>query len=300
MRTLVVGATGFVGERLVEALSARGHEVVAFSRNATTESFPDGVEPFEGDLDDPDSLEGLCADVDVAYYLVHSLTADDFAERDRRYATAFRDVAADAGVDRVIYLSGISGSDLELSPHLESRREVETLLESGSYDLTVLRAAVIIGAGSASFQILQDLSERLPVMVVPEWVQTPCQPIAIGDTITYLVALLEVEETRGETYDIGGPTVWSYESLLRLTASEKGKRVYILPVPVMTPELSSHWLRLTTDVAYPVARALAESMRNPVTVDEDADIQRVIPIEQTPIEMAVRTALAELGETDGW
>ena len=294
MRRLVVGATGFVGTRLVEALLDQGHDVVAFSRNAHTESFPEGVEPFEGDLADPNSLAGVCADVDVAYYLVHSLTADDFAERDRRYATCFRDVASEACVDRVIYLSGISGESVDLSPHLESRREVETLLASGSYDLTVLRAAVIIGAGSASFQILQDLSERLPVMIVPEWIRTPCQPIAIQDVITYLVELLKIGETRGETYDIGGSTIWSYESLLRLTASEKGKRVHILAVPVMTPELSSHWLRLTTEVPYPVARALAESMRNPVTVREDADLQRVIPIERTSIETAVQTALADL------
>ncbi|MFP9061849.1 NAD(P)H-binding protein [Natrialbaceae archaeon A-chndr2] len=294
MRILVVGATGFVGTRLVDALVERGHEVVAFSRSASTASFPDGVEPFDGNLDDPETLTDLCTDVDVAYYLIHSLTATDFAERDRRYATRFRDLASEAGVDRVIYLSGISGDGRDLSPHLASRREVEEILGSGSYDLTVLRAAVIIGAESASFRILNDLTERLPVMVVPQWVRTPCQPIAIRDTITYLVELLDAGETRGRTYDIGGPTVWSYESLLRLTASEKGKRIYIVPVPIMTPELSSHWLRLTTEVEYAVARALAESMRNPVTVSEADDLQRVIPIERTPIESAVRTALEEV------
>ncbi|MCU4753975.1 NAD(P)H-binding protein [Halobacteria archaeon AArc-curdl1] len=293
MRILVVGATGFVGTRLVHALVERGHEVVAFSRSASTASFPDGVEPFDGNLDDPETLTDLCTDVDVAYYLIHSLTAADFAERDRRYATRFRDMATEAGVDRVIYLSGISGDGLDLSPHLASRREVEEVLATGAYDLTVLRAAVIIGAESASFRILNDLTERLPVMLVPQWVRTPCQPIAIRDTITYLVELLDAAETRGQTYDIGGPTVWSYESLLRLTANQKDKRIYIIPVPVMTPELSSHWLRLTTEVEYAVARALAESMRNPVTVSEDDDLQRVISIEQTPIESAVRTALEE-------
>ncbi|WP_254807955.1 NAD(P)H-binding protein [Natronosalvus amylolyticus] len=294
MRILVVGATGFVGTRLVHALVERGHEVVAFSRSASTASFPDGVEPFDGNLDDPETLTDLCTDVDVAYYLIHSLTAADFAERDRRYATRFRDMATEAGVDRVIYLSGISGDGRDLSPHLASRREVEEILGNGSYDLTVLRAAVIIGAESASFRILNDLTERLPVMVVPQWVRTPCQPIAIRDTITYLVELLGAEETRSRTYDIGGPTVWSYESLLRLTANQKGKRIYIIAVPVMTPELSSHWLRLTTEVEYAVARALAESMRNPVTVSEADDLQRVIPIERTPIESAVRTALEEV------
>ena len=297
MRILVVGATGFVGSRLVARLAELGHDVVAFSRSASQESFPDGVEVFEGDLADGDSLVDLCASVDIAYYLIHSLTADDFAARDREYARRFRDLASEAGVDRVVYLSGISGTGVDLSPHLESRREVESILAGGAYDLTVLRAAVIIGAGSASFRILHDLTDRLPIMAVPQWVRTPCQPIGIRDAVSYLVGVLDAEETRGESYDIGGPSVWSYESLLQLTAREKGKRLRILAVPVMTPELSSHWLRLTTDVQYEIARALAESMRNPVTVDADRDLQAVVPITQTPIETAVREALAELEPT---
>ncbi len=240
MRVLVAGATGFVGSRLVHALADRGHDVVAFSRSASETTFPDGVEPFEGDLGDPGSLGGLCAGVDVAYYLIHSLTAENFAGQDRRYARRFREAASGAGVDRVVYLSGISGDETDLSPHLASRREVESVLSAGAFDLTVLRAAIIIGPESASFRIVDDLTDRLPVMVVPEWVRTPCQPIGVDDTVAYLVGLLGVDETRGETYDIGGPSVWSYESLLELTAAEKGRRVVILPVPVMTPELSSH------------------------------------------------------------
>jgi len=294
MRILVVGATGFVGRRLVSRLADLGHDVVAFSRSASRESFPDGVDIFEGDLSDGESLVDLCEDVDVAYYLIHSLTAENFAARDREYARRFRDVASEAGVDRVIYLSGISGIGVDLSPHLESRREVESILTGGAFDLTVLRAAVIIGAESASFRILNDLTDRLPIMAVPQWVRTPCQPIGIRDTISYLVGVLDVDGTRGETYDIGGPSVWTYESLLQLTATEKGKTVYIVPVPVMTPKLSSYWLRLTTDVQFDIARALAESMRNPVTVAAASDLQKIVPIEQTPIETAVRDALAEL------
>jgi dTDP-glucose 4,6-dehydratase len=129
-------------------------------------------------------------------------------------------------------------------------------------------------------------------MLVPKWVRTPCQPIGVDDAISYLVELLDADETRGETYDIGGPSVWSYESLLKLTAMEKGKRVFIVPVPVMTPGLSSHWLRFTTDVQYAIARPLAESMRNPVTVDSEMDLQDAVPIDQTSIEDAVRKALA--------
>jgi dTDP-glucose 4,6-dehydratase len=292
MRVLVAGATGFVGSRLVDALLGRGHEVVAFSRSASERSFPEGVVPFEGDLCDPDSVDGLCEGVDVAYYLIHSLTAPDFAERDRRCARRFREAAAAAGVDRVVYLSGISGDETDLSPHLASRREVESVLAEGPYDLTVLRAAIIVGPESASFRIVDDLTDRLPVMVVPEWVRTPCQPIGVDDAVTYLVELLDADETRGETYDIGGPSVWSYESLLELTAREKGNRVYLLPVPVMSPELSSHWLRITTDVQYAIARPLVESMRHPVTVSDDRDLQSVVPIDRTPIDAAVRRALS--------
>lgn len=294
MRMLVVGATGFVGRRLIGRLCEAGHEVVAFSRSANSGAFPPGVELFEGDLGEPDSLVGLCEDIEVAYYLIHSLSGRNFAGDDRTYARRFAEIASAAGVDRVVYLSGISGDGEALSPHLASRREVETVLAEGTYALTVLRAAVIIGPESASFRILNDLTDRLPVMIVPQWVRTPCQPIGIRDTISYLVGVVDTDETRGETYDIGGPSVWSYESLLELTARQKGKRLRILAVPVMTPELSSHWLRLTTDVQYEIAHALAESMRNPVVVDADRDLQAVVPISQTPIETAVREALAEL------
>jgi len=224
MRILVVGATGFVGERLVRALDARDHDVVAFSRSASADSVPEGAEPFNGDLGDPTSLDGLCGGVDVAYYFVHSLTSENFAELDRQYAARFRDIASEAGVDRVVYLSGISGDETDLSEHLASRREVESVLAAGSFDLTVLRAAVIIGPESASFRIVDDLTDRLPIMVVPQWVRTPCQPIGIGDVIEYLVGVLGADETRGGTYDIGGPSVCSYESLLRRTATEKGRR----------------------------------------------------------------------------
>jgi len=292
MRVLVVGATGFVGGHLVDALIAEGHRVVAFSRSASRAAFPEGVEMFEGDLGDPASLEGLCDGVDAAYYLIHSLTAENFADLDRTYARRFRERASAAGVDRVVYLSGISGDERDLSSHLASRREVESVLEAGAFDLTVLRAAIIIGADSASFRIVDDLTDRLPVMTVPKWVRTPCQPIGVDDAVAYLVGVLDVQETRNGIYDIGAQTVWSYESLLELTAEAKGKRVLIVPVPVMSPELSSYWLRLTTDVQYAIARPLVESMRHPVTVDPERDLQAIVPIERTPVEEAVGRALS--------
>lgn len=293
MRILVVGATGFVGRRLVSSLTDRGHEVVAFSRSASQTSFPEGVVPFEGDLGNPESLEGMCEGVDMAYYLIHSLTSKDFAEKDRMYAARFQEIASESGVDRVTYLSGISGDETDLSPHLASRREVESVLARGEFDLTVLRAAIIIGPESASFRIVDDLTDRLPLMAVPQWVQTPCQPIGIDDAISYLVKLLDHDETRGETYDIGAPSVCSYKSLLKITAEQKNKRVFIIPVPVMTPGLSSHWLRFTTDVQYAIARPLAESMRYPVTVSEDRDLHNVIDLELTPVVDAVSQALSE-------
>ena len=165
------------------------------------------------------------------------------------------------------------------------------MLSAGEFDLTVLRAAIIIGTDSTSFRIVDDLTDRLPVMTVPKWVRTPCEPVAADDAITYLVDVLDAEETRGSTYDIGAPSVWSYQSLLRQTADAKGKRVLIVPVPVMSPELSSYWLRLTTDVQYAIARPLVESMRHPVTVDPERDLQNVIPIDRTPVETAIDRAL---------
>jgi dTDP-glucose 4,6-dehydratase len=294
MKALVAGATGFVGERLVSALLERGEDVVAFSRSASEYDWQPAVEPREGDLGDPESIAGMCEDIDVAYYLIHSLTRDNFADRDRRYAERFQKMASAAGVDRVVYLSGISGAaeGQTLSPHLASRREVEGVLAEGTFDLTVLRAAIIIGTRSASFRIVDDLTERLPFMIVPQWVQVPCQPIAIDDVIAYLIGLLEVPATRGEIYDIGAPDVWSYKSLMELTARLKDRSFLMVPVPVMTPELSSHWLRLTTDVQYDIARPLVESMRYPVTVDASRDIQDTVPIERTSIQDAVERTLA--------
>ncbi|MDZ7747207.1 MAG: NAD(P)H-binding protein [Halobacteriales archaeon] len=289
MRALVVGATGFVGSRLVESLTEADHEVVACSRSAASHEFPDGVESREADFAEPTTLDGLCEDIDVAYYLLHSLSAADFVERDRRYAKRFREQATAGGVDRVIYLSGIT-SEEQQSAHLDSRREVEGLLAAGDYDLTVLRAAIIIGSGSSSFRIIDDLTDRLPMMVVPEWVQTPCQPIYIEDAVEYLVRVLDVPATRNQTYEIGGPSVHTYESILRWLAALKGKHLLLVPIPVMSPELSAHWLRMVTAVDYNMARPLIESMRYPVTVSEETDIQSVVPIERTSIGEAMARA----------
>ncbi|WP_435348420.1 NAD(P)H-binding protein [Haloarchaeobius sp. HRN-SO-5] len=292
MRVLVTGATGFVGGHLVPALRDAGHDVVALVRDPDRYDPPAGVTVVAGDLLDPESLPPAFEGVDAAYYLVHSMRSGaDFEDRDRRAARAFADAATAAGVDRVVYLGGLGEERDRLSEHLRSRREVEHLLEEGSYDLTTLRAAIIVGSGSASFQMVHQLVKRLPVMVTPQWVETPCQPIAIDDVVAYLVGVLDVPGTAGETFEIGGPEVLTYREMLETTARITGQRLRVLPIPVLTPELSAYWVDIVTDVPRGVARPLIAGLRNPVVVTDDR-ITEYVDVELTPFEVAVRKALS--------
>lgn len=291
MNVLVTGATGFVGRSLVPALVAAGHTVTAMTRDADSYSPPENVAVVEGDLLSPSTLEGDFEDIEVAYYLVHSLQAgSEFAARDRDAAQNFAEAASEAGVDRVIYLGGLGETGEELSEHLRSRREVETILGTGEYDLTTLRAAIIIGAGSASFTMVQQLAGRLPVMITPQWVRTPCQPIAINDVISYLVGVLDEPETAGETFEIGGPDILTYGTVLRRTAHHLGKHPLIIPVPVLSPALSVYWVDLVTDVPKAVAHPLVYGLKNPVVVTDDR-IRDYLPIELTSFDDAVELAL---------
>jgi len=295
MRVLVTGATGFVGSRLVPTLLDRGHEVVALVRDADGYAPPAGVHVAEGDLLEPETLPPAFEidgdPVDAAYYLVHSMDGGPgYEERDRNCATNFVEAASDAGVDRVIYLGGLGEDREELSEHLRSRREVEQILASGGPDLTTLRAAIIIGAGSASFEVIHGLASRLPVMTTPKWVDTLCQPIAIDDVVGYLAGVLEVPETRDDTFEVGGPNVLTYAEILRRTRRQLGHRLWIIRVPVLSPELSAKWLRLVTDVNPYLARSLVEGLRNTVIVEDDR-IRDLVPIEQTPFEVAVAKAI---------
>jgi uncharacterized protein YbjT (DUF2867 family) len=300
VQVLVTGATGFVGGELVPALLDAGHEVTAMTRDADRYEPPAGVAPdrvtvVEGDLLDPTTLDGCLDGADAAYYLVHSLEAGpEFAERDRRAASNFVTAADDAGVDRVVYLGGLGETGGDLSPHLESRREVEAVLAGGTFDLTTLRAAIIIGDGSASFRMVQQLAARLPVMVTPRWVRTACQPIAIDDVVAYLVGVLDEPATTGGTYEIGGPEVLTYEALLRRTAAAMGRRPLILPVPVLSPGLSVRWVDLVTDVPAAVAHPLVHGLKNPVVVTDDR-IRELVPVELTPFDDAVAAALDDGG-----
>ena len=297
MRVLVTGATGFVGGHLVPALLAADHDVSVLVRDRGGYDGPDDVTVFEGDLLDPGSFDDALDGVEAAYYLVHSMRAGpDYAERDRRAASNFVAAADDAGVERVLYLGGLGEERDRLSEHLESRREVEHILADADFDLTSLRAAIIVGEGSASFEMVRQLAVRLPVMVTPQWVDTPCQPIAIDDVVTYLVEVLDVPELAGRTVEIGGPEVMSYKEVMARTAEiVTGRRPVIVPVPVLTPKLSAYWVNLVTDVPRSVAHPLILGLKNAVVVQDDS-IRKYLPIELTPFETAVRRAVGDGAE----
>jgi uncharacterized protein YbjT (DUF2867 family) len=294
MRVLVTGATGFVGQRLVPALLDADHDVGVLTRNADNFDGPADVTVIEGDLIDPETYQDTLSNYEVVYYLVHSLpTGDDFAERDRRMAHNFAHAASDA-VRRVIYLGGLGDSDDNLSEHLQSRREVELVLSSGEYALTALRAAVIIGEGNTSFEIIRQMTERLPPVATvpfPARARTDCQPIAIDDVIAYLVGVLTVPETAGETFDIGGPEVLTYPDFVQRTASAAGRSVTFVPA-VVPSTVMAEWVDLLTDVPAEVAQPLLRGMSTRVVVSETR-IHDLVPVDLTPIDTAIEQARSQ-------
>jgi uncharacterized protein YbjT (DUF2867 family) len=288
---LVTGASGFIGTRLVPALVERGHDVRAMTRRPT-DYHGQGTAVF-GDVDKPATLTEALRGVDVAYYLVHSLDAADFEDRDAMAAKAFGKAAAAAGVQRIIYLGGLGNDDDDLSPHLRSRREVEHLLRDSGVPVTVFRAAVVVGHGGISWELTRQLVARLPVMLTPRWVNTRTQPIALPDAIRLLVAACDAPQAVGATYEIGGPDVLRYVDMLKVVARIQNKRLLpVMTLPLLTPRLSSYWLSLVTEVDVRTARNLIDSMINEVVVRDESFRE----LDHTPcmsFEEAVRLAIQE-------
>ncbi len=291
-RVLVLGASGYVGTNLVPFLAARGAWVRAAARRRDAlegYAWP-GVEVVAADALDPASLDRALAGIEVAYYLVHSMAAGpDFPRIDREAAANFRDAAARAGVKRIVYLGGLQPA-LAASAHLASRGETGAILRSGPVPVTEVRAGVIIGPGSAAFEVIRDLVFHLPAMVTPRWVRSRSQPIALDDVLEYLARLPLLPQASGKIYDVGGPEVLTYEELMRGFGALVGRRPLIVPVPVLTPRLSSYWLNFVTAVPTNVARALIEGLEHDVIAD-DAAIRALIPLELKTYRAAAQAAL---------
>jgi uncharacterized protein YbjT (DUF2867 family) len=302
---LVTGATGYIGGRLVPRLLERGYRVRCLVRDRRKiESRPwgghPGLEIVEGDAANSEALASAMNGCGVAYYLIHSMIAagESYREMDRSLATTFAASASAARLERIIYLAGLGETGDGLSEHLSSRREVEGALASGDVPVTVFRAAMIIGSGSASFEILRYLTERLPVMITPRWVATECQPIAVRNVLHYLISALKIPETAGRVLDIGGPDVFSYRRIMQTTAEALGlPRRIILPVPVLTPRLSSLWIHLVTPIGHRIARPLAEGLRNRVVCRND-DAARLMPQKLLTVRESIDLALGRQAEED--
>lgn len=291
---LVIGASGYIGSQLVPKLVDAGHRVVCMVRSsariAGQQWFP-AIKAVEGDVLCAEDAELAVKGVDVVYYLVHSMASNtgDFEELDRRAARTIGTAAKNAGVKRIVYLGGLGRRDLDQSPHLRSRHEVGDLLRESGVPVTEFRAAVIVGAGSLSFEMIHHLANRLPVMICPRWVVTKTQPIAVDDVLRYLVDALETPESIGKTIDIGGPDVMTYRDMMLQVAQILGLRRYLIQVPVLTPRLSSYWVGLVTPVPVRPARALIEGLRHE-TVCENDDARRLFG--HTPAGFAQAAARA--------
>lgn len=300
---LVSGGTGYVGGRLVPLLLDSGYRVRVLGRSlAKLGSRPwaghKNIEMAQGDFLDYASLEKAAQGCWAAFYLVHSMNPrhKDFAEADRNAARNMAKAAARAGLERIIYLGGLGIESKTLSKHLRSRTEVARILQSGDVPTTFLRAAMILGSGSASFEMMRYLTERLPVMVTPRWVQNQVQPIAIRNVLGYLKGCLEHDETLGGTFDIGGPDIMTYRQLMQTYAEVAGlKKRWIIPVPLLTPRLSSYWVHLVTPVPSHIAKPLAEGLRNPVICQENR-IQAIIPQRLQDCRETFRLALGKVKE----
>jgi uncharacterized protein YbjT (DUF2867 family) len=290
MTVLVAGSSGFVGRRLCPALVEAGVVVRAMTRRP--DRYRGAGTPVRADAADAASVRAALEGCEAAYYLVHSLASADFETKDAAAARVFGRAAAEAGVPRIVYLGGLGADGDMLSAHLRSRRQVEALLGEAGVPVTTLRAGIIVGHGGISWEITRQLVEHLPAMITPRWVRTRTQPIAAADVIRYLVGVLQVPETAGRVFEIGGPEVLAYVDMLRRVAALEGRRTLIVPVPLLSPSLSSLWLALVTDVDVRTGRSLVDSMINEVVVREDS-IRELVSFEPMDFDAAVLAALGE-------
>jgi uncharacterized protein YbjT (DUF2867 family) len=317
LKILVAGGSGFIGSRLIKKLAADIHhhrdlqsrlEILCLTRDPESikDMFNEDVRLIKADVSNYEDLAKLMSEqIDIAYYLVHSMEGTSkqwkkFSERDRVAAMNFAKAASEYGVKRIIYLGGLihpedyDEDDTKLSEHMRSRKEVGEILQQHSLSkVTIFRAAVILGQGGGSFQMLQYLVERLPVMICPRWVLTKCQPIAVGDVVEYLFRCIELKETEGKTFDIGGPDVLTYIDMMRKYAKILNKSVRIIIIPFLTPRLSSYWVDLVTPVRASLARPLIDSLKHDATVRDDDSIRELIPIQLKSFEEAIRATRDE-------
>jgi uncharacterized protein YbjT (DUF2867 family) len=299
-RTLLTGATGYIGGRLLSLLEAKGFSVRCVSRRpeALHAKIGPGTEVVAGDVLDRSSLDVAMVNVDAAYYLVHSMGAESFEEADAIAARNFGEAARAAGVKRIIYLGGLGSDKEELSPHLRSRQEVGRILRESGVPVLEFRASIVIGSGSLSFEMIRALVERLPVMITPRWVSVMAQPIAIDDLLEYLLAALTIPVSSYGIYEIGGADRVSYADIMRTYGRQRGLHRKMISVPLLTPRLSSLWLGLVTPLYARVGRKLVESMVHP-TVVQDPVALTTFPINPVGIEEAVRRALAREDQVFG-
>ncbi|MGB7953699.1 MAG: NAD-dependent epimerase/dehydratase family protein [Candidatus Nitrosopolaris sp.] len=310
IRILVTGASGFIGSRLVARLSTSSLdplisnelEVVCMTRNVESlnRHYNENVKVNKADVMNYQELINVMSGIDVAFYLIHSMEGsskdwEKFAEKDRLAAENFATAATECGIKRIIYLGGLSptiGKEGELSEHLLSRNEVGKILKKSSAKVTIFRAAVILGQGGGSFEMLQYLVERLPIMICPKWVLTRSQPIAVDDVITYLAKSVDIDETEGRTFDIGGSNLLTYMDMMRGYAKMINKSIRILIIPFLTPRLSSYWVDLITPVRASLARPLIDSLKHEAIVTDDS-IKKIIPIKLRNFEEAITAAVKE-------
>ena len=297
MKILLTGSTGYIGRRLLPVLLNQGHQIICLVRDKRrfdmedfSEEHQQQLSVFEADLNNPATLANLPKEIDLAYYLVHSMsTSENFLALEQKSAELFVGYINQTSAKQIIYLSGIV-NDPTLSKHLSSRKNVEDILRQSTASLTVLRAAIIIGSGSASFEIIRDLVEKLPVMIAPKWLKSRCQPIGIRNIVEYLIGVMLREETYNQSFDVGGPDILTYKEMLMGYARVRGLKRWIIPVPILSPKLSSHWLYFVTSTSFTLAKSLVSSLKNEVICSENR-IQKIVPIKLLSYEETLRLTL---------